>query len=206
MSVRIKICGITCLADAKAAARAGADAVGFVFYGPSPRCVDVGTAQAIVAGMPPFVATVGLFVNASGAEVVRVLEQVRLTTLQFHGEESPEDCERYGLPYVKAIRMSERVDLVAAERRYEKAQGLLLDTYVKDRVGGTGLVFDWDRIPRNLQKPVILAGGLDAHNVQEAIRRVGPYAVDVSGGVESAPGRKDVASMQLFCRRVRETP
>ncbi|MHB8254852.1 MAG: phosphoribosylanthranilate isomerase [Acidiferrobacter sp.] len=204
MAIRIKICGITRPADAKAAVLAGADAIGLVFYKPSPRFVDIATACAIMKELPPFVASVGLFVDAAPREIMMVLEEVRLTTLQFHGQESPEDCERYGWPYLKAIRMADGVDLAAMERRYLKAQGLLLDSYQKGRPGGTGQVFDWDRIPRGLQKPLVLAGGLDADNVQAAIAQVRPYAVDVSGGVESALGLKDALRMQQFCRRVRE--
>ncbi|HUW98321.1 MAG TPA: phosphoribosylanthranilate isomerase [Acidiferrobacter sp.] len=204
MSTRIKICGITRPADARAAVAAGADAIGLVFYKPSPRSVDMATAQAIIRELPPFVASVGLFVDAKPGEIAMVLSQVRLTTLQFHGDESPEECERYDWPYLKAIRMADDVDIMDAQRRYAKAQGLLLDTYQKDRPGGTGRAFDWDRIPQGLEKPLVLAGGLDADNVQRAIMRARPYAVDVSGGVESAPGLKDQSRMELFCHRVRE--
>ena len=204
MPIRIKICGITRPSDAIAAVEAGADAIGLVFYKQSPRSVDIATARAIMRVLPPFVASVGLFVDAKVSEITLVLEQLRLTALQFHGEEPPEDCERYGVPYLKAIRMADDVDLICAQQRYEKAQGLLLDTYQKDRPGGTGQLFDWRRIPRDLQRPLILAGGLHADNVQAAIAQVRPYAVDVSGGVESAPGLKDPSRMQLFCRRVRE--
>jgi len=204
MSTRIKICGITRPSDAKAAVAAGADAVGLVFYKSSPRLVDVATARAIIEELPPFVASVGLFVDAKASEIAMILEHVRLTTLQFHGDESPEECDRYDRPYLKAIRMADGVDLVDVQRRYANAQGLLLDTYQKGRPGGTGQAFDWGRIPQDLHKPWVLAGGLNADNVQEAIARVRPYAVDVSGGVESAPGLKDPLRMQLFCRRVRE--
>ncbi len=204
MMTRIKICGITRLADAEGAVEAGAQAIGLVFYGQSPRVVDVAVARAIVASLPPFVASVALFVNAGTDEIAKIVDYVRPTSLQFHGAESPEDCNLHGLPYLKAIRMTDDVDLLAAERRYETAQGLLLDAYQKDRPGGTGVVFDWSRIPPTLRKPVILAGGLDADNVQVAIAAVHPYAVDVSSGVESAPGIKDRGRMQGFCRRVQE--
>lgn len=204
MTTRVKICGITRLADAQGAVEAGAQAIGLVFYGQSPRVVDVAVARTIVASLPPFVASVALFVNAPSDEIAKIVDYVRPTSLQFHGAESPEDCALHGLPYLKAIRMTDDVDLLAAERRYETAQGLLLDTYQKGRPGGTGRVFDWGRVPPTLRKPVILAGGLDADNVQAAIAAVHPYAVDVSGGVESAPGVKDRGRMQGFCRRVQE--
>lgn len=204
MTTRVKICGITRLVDAEGAVAAGAQAIGLVFYGQSPRVVDIKVARAIVASLPPFVASVALFVNAPADEIARIVDYVQPTSLQFHGAESPEDCALHGLPYLKAIRMTDDVDLLAAERRYETAQGLLLDTYQRDRPGGTGTVFDWGRVPPTLRKPVILAGGLDADNVQAAIAAVHPYAVDVSGGVESAPGIKDRGRMQGFCRRVQE--
>ncbi len=204
MATGIKICGITRPADAEKAVEAGARAIGLVFYRQSPRVVDWAVARAIVAALPPFVASVALFVDAQASEIAKIVDYVRPTTLQFHGAESPEDCASHGLPYLKAIRMTDDVDLLAAERRYEAAQGLLLDSYQKDRPGGTGRVFDWSRVPRGLRKPVILAGGLNADNVQAAIIAVRPYAVDVSGGVESALGVKDHGRMQLFCRRVQE--
>lgn len=204
MAIGIKICGITRPVDAERAVEAGARAIGLVFYEQSPRAVDLVVARAIVAALPPFVASVALFVDAPASKIAKVVDYVRPTTLQFHGAESPDDCAAYGLPYLKAIRMTDDVDLLAAERRYEAAQGLLLDSYHKDRPGGTGRVFDWSRVPPILRKPVILAGGLNADNVQAAIAAIRPYAVDVSGGVESAPGVKDHGRMQLFCRRVQE--
>ncbi|MHB1512755.1 MAG: phosphoribosylanthranilate isomerase [Acidiferrobacter sp.] len=203
MPTRVKICGITSPADAQAAAAAGADAIGLVFYAPSPRAVDIDAACAIVAALPPFVTRVGLFVDAAPEEIERVLLNVALDVLQFHGRETPEDCGRYGRPYLKAIAMGEGVDLHAAEVRYAAAQGLLVDTYQKGRPGGTGRAFDWGLVPAGLAKPLILAGGLTPENVGEAIARVGPYAVDVSGGVESAPGIKDERRMRAFCRRAR---
>ncbi len=203
MPTRVKICGITSPSDAQAAAAAGADAIGLVFYAPSPRAVDIGAARAIVAALPPFVTRVGLFVDAAPEEIERVLSSVALDVLQFHGRETPADCERFGRPYLKAITMGEGVDLRAAEVRYAAAQGLLVDSYQKGRPGGTGRAFDWGLMPAGLAKPVILAGGLTPENVGEAIARVAPYAVDVSGGVESAPGIKDERRMQAFCRRAR---
>ncbi len=186
--------------DAAAAAAAGADAIGLVFYGPSPRHVTPDAARAIVAALPPFVTCVGLFVDAAPEEIEAVLRDVALDVLQFHGRETPEECQRYGRPYLKAIAMTEGVDVRAAEARYASAQGLLLDTHQKGRPGGTGQVFDWGRIPGDLGKPVILAGGLSPANVAAAIDQVRPYAVDVSGGVESAPGIKDERRMREFCR------
>ena len=186
--------------DAAAAAAAGADAIGLVFYGPSPRHVTPDAARAIVAALPPFVTCVGLFVDAAPEEIEAVLRDVALDVLQFHGRETPEECRRYGRPYLKAIAMAEGVDVRAAEARYASAQGLLLDTHQKGRPGGTGQVFDWGRIPGDLGKPVILAGGLSPANVAAAIDQVRPYAVDVSGGVESAPGIKDERRMREFCR------
>ncbi len=186
--------------DAAAAAAAGADAIGLVFYGPSPRHVTPDAARAIVAALPPFVTCVGLFVDAAPEEIEAVLRDVALDVLQFHGRETPEECRRYGRPYLKAIAMAEGVDVRAAEARYASAQGLLLDTHQKGRPGGTGQVFDWGRIPAGLGKPVILAGGLSPANVAAAIDQVRPYAVDVSGGVESAPGIKDERRMREFCR------
>ncbi|MHB1607215.1 MAG: phosphoribosylanthranilate isomerase [Acidiferrobacter thiooxydans] len=200
MPTRVKICGITRPLDAAAAAAAGADAIGLVFYGPSPRHVTLDAARAIVAALPPFVTCVGLFVDAAPEEIEAVLRDVALDVLQFHGRETPEECRRYGRPYLKAIAMAEGVDVRAAEARYASAQGLLLDTHQKGRPGGTGQVFDWGRIPAGLGKPVILAGGLSPANVAAAIDQVRPYAVDVSGGVESAPGIKDERRMREFCR------
>ncbi len=203
MPTRVKICGITRPEDAQAAAAAGADAIGLVFYRPSPRHVDIARARAIVAALPPFVARVGLFVDAAPEEIEEVLAAVAVDVLQFHGRETPEDCGRYGLPYLKAIAMGEGADLREAESRYAAAQGLLLDSHRQGRPGGTGRVFDWGCVPRDLAKPVILAGGLSVDNVAAAIAQVRPYAVDVSGGVETAPGIKDERRMREFCRRAR---
>ena len=203
MPTRVKICGITRPSDAQAAAAAGADAIGLVFYRPSPRHVDIDAARAILAVLPPFVTRVGLFVDAAPEEIEAVLAGVALDVLQFHGRETPEECRRYGRPYLKAIAMTEGVDVRAAESHYASAQGLLLDTHQKGRPGGTGQVFDWGRIPGGLGKPVILAGGLSPANVAAAIDQVRPYAVDVSGGVESAPGIKDERRMREFCRYAR---
>ncbi|MDY0207514.1 MAG: phosphoribosylanthranilate isomerase [Pseudomonas sp.] len=198
MRVRTKICGITCVEDALVAAQAGVDAIGLVFYAKSPRAVNVAQAQKIIAALPPFVSTVGLFVNASQAEVNAVLEQVPLDVLQFHGDETPEFCEGFARPYFRALRMQPGVDIAARAAQYRGAQGILLDAWVPGVHGGTGERFDWAQIPSNLAKPLILAGGLNAHNVTQAIHEVQPWAVDVSGGVEASHGVKDADKVRKF--------
>lgn len=203
-NVRSKICGITRIEDALAAAEAGADAIGFVFYAKSPRAVDVRQARAIIAELPPFVTTVGLFVNASRCELNEILEAVPLDLLQFHGDETPQDCEGYHRPWIKALRVRPGDDLEAACRLYAGARGILLDTYVPGVPGGTGEAFDWSLVPARLSKPIILAGGLSADNVGQAIAQVRPYAVDVSGGVEQAKGIKDAAKIEAFMRAVKQ--
>lgn len=199
---RAKICGITRIEDAMAAVAAGADAIGLVFYAPSPRHVDTGQAAAICAALPPFVTTVGLFVDASEAEISAVLERVPLDLLQFHGDEPAEFCRRFSRPWIKAVRMAEGVDLHAVAERYQGARALLLDSYRQGMPGGTGETFDWARIPAGFGVPVILAGGLQPDNVVEAIRQVRPYAVDVSSGVEQEKGIKDVRKINAFMRGV----
>ncbi|MFI8556558.1 phosphoribosylanthranilate isomerase [Pseudomonas putida] len=203
-NVRSKICGITRIEDALAAADAGADAIGFVFYAKSPRAVDVRQARAIIAELPPFVTTVGLFVNASRCELNEILEVVPLDLLQFHGDETPADCEGFHRPWIKALRVRPGDDLEAACQLYGGAQGVLLDTYVAGVPGGTGEAFDWSLVPAGLSKPVILAGGLSAGNVGQAIAQVRPYAVDVSGGVEQSKGIKDAAKIDAFMRAVKQ--
>jgi len=203
-NVRSKICGITRIEDALAAAESGADAIGFVFYAKSPRAVDVRQARAIIAELPPFVTTVGLFVNASRCELNEILEAVPLDLLQFHGDETPADCEGYHRPWIKALRVRPGDDLEAACQQYAGARGILLDTYVPGVPGGTGEAFDWSLVPASLSKPIILAGGLSADNVGQAIARVRPYAVDVSGGVERAKGIKDAAKIDAFMRAVKQ--
>ncbi len=203
-AVRIKICGITRIEDALLAAEAGADALGFVFYPNSPRAVTIEQAQAIVAELPPFVQTVGLFVNASRREIDDVLDSVPLGLLQFHGDEGVADCECYHKPYLKALRVHSGMDVAAVVDAYPSAAGVLLDTYVQGVPGGTGEAFDWSLVPVGLSKPVILAGGLHAQNVRAAIAAVKPYAVDVSGGVELSKGLKDAAKVRAFIRACRE--
>ncbi|MCF6337040.1 MAG: phosphoribosylanthranilate isomerase [Gammaproteobacteria bacterium] len=203
MTTRIKICGITRPEDAQQAAALGVDAIGLVFYDPSPRNVDIAQACAVVNSLPPFVTSAGLFVNAMDSEIRGVLNQVNLDLLQFHGEESPEFCARFNRPYIKAIRMRDDVDLQVEADKYAQAQGLLLDAYHPALPGGTGESFEWTRVPGDLPMPVILAGGLSADNVGEAIRIVQPYAVDVSGGVEAEKGVKDWGKMADFVAGVR---
>ena len=204
---RVKICGITRVEDALSAVHAGADAIGLVFYAPSPRCVSIAQAQAIIAAMPPFISVVGLFVNATIAEIQSTLSQVRLDIIQFHGDETPQDCEhacaQINLPYYKAIRVKPDTNLLQYAIDFKDAKALLLDTYSEKAYGGTGHVFDWNLIPKNLTKPVILAGGLVPENVAAAIKQVQPYAVDVSGGVELSKGIKDAAKIAAFMQAVK---
>lgn len=203
MRTRVKICGITRENDALAAVRAGADAIGLVFYPSSPRAVDAKRALSVVRRLPPFVSVVGLFVDAAPEDIRRILETVPLDILQFHGDETPDACGGYGRPYIKAIRMRDGVDLHRSMETYGAASGLLLDTYRQGRPGGTGAVFDWNRIPTALAERIVLAGGLNPDNVESAVRRVRPYAVDVSGGVEREKGVKDPAKIAAFMRGVR---
>jgi phosphoribosylanthranilate isomerase len=199
----VKICGITRPEDGVRAALLGADAIGLVFYAPSPRAVTVEQAIDIAAALPPFVTRVGLFVNAGPAEVETVLDAVGLDMLQFHGDEAEADCVCFGYPYLKAISMRPGRDIAAALRAYPSASGILLDAYHPAVAGGSGEAFDWDRIPTERPQPIILAGGLHAVNVAEAVRQVRPYAVDVSSGVEVAKGIKDATMMADFIRGVR---
>lgn len=199
---RVKICGITRPEDGAAAARLGADAIGLVFYPPSPRAVGIERAAEIVQALPPFVTAVALFVNASPQDIRDVLARVPVGVLQFHGDESPEDCAGFGRPYIKAVSMRDGVNVRRFAREYASAQALLLDTYREGVPGGTGARFEWSRVPADVDRPVILAGGLNHENVVPAIRQVHPYAVDVSGGVESGRGIKDARRIRAFMREV----
>jgi phosphoribosylanthranilate isomerase len=203
---RIKVCGITRIEDAHAAALAGADAIGLVFYPPSPRCLELDAARVLREAIPAFVSTVALFVNPTADAVRAVLESVRPSMLQFHGEETPGFCAQFGTPYVKACRVkngiSTEADLLEYLRLYADAAGWLLDSHV-EAYGGVGERFDWSLAPRRSMRPLILSGGLTRDNVGEAIRRVRPWAVDVSSGVESAKGIKDAASIGAFVSEVR---
>ena len=200
---RVKICGIREPEHARIAAEAGADAIGVVFYRPSPRFVEVAQAAAVVAALPPYVMAVGLFVDASEVEVRCVLDSVRLDLLQFQGEEPAGFCERFGVPYVRAVRMEQGTDLVEYAGRFSRAKALLLDAHVPGQPGGTGRTFDWQGIPRGLPIPVILSGGLTVENVARAVREVKPWAVDVSSGVETGRGSKDPRKIVDFIRSVR---
>jgi len=199
---RVKICGITRVEDALIAVGHGADAIGLVFYPPSPRYVPPALAAEIVNALPAFVTVVALFVDASRADIEAVLSQVDIDLIQFHGQETADECRQYGKSYMKAIRVKSDTNLVQYATEYSDAKALLLDTYADGVPGGTGQVFDWALIPKNLSKPVVLAGGLDAENVEQAIRQVEPYAVDVSGGVEFKKGIKDAAKIAAFMRGV----
>lgn len=198
MRTRAKICGITRLEDALAAVEYGADAIGLVFYKPSPRYVSIEQAATISAALPPFVSVVALFVDPTQAEVNAVLSRVRIDVLQFHGEESEVACAQYSLPYLKVIRVKTDTNLIQYAQAYGTAKALLLDTYSEHAVGGTGQVFDWSLIPNNLPVPIILAGGLTPENVNEAVKQVKPYAVDVSGGVETSKGIKNSVKIAAF--------
>lgn len=199
---RVKICGITRLEDAQAAVAAGADALGFVFYAPSPRSVEVEQAAKIIAALPAFVTTTALFVDAERDFIDRVINETRIDLLQFHGNETEEFCSSFSRPYIKAIRMKPGVDLATEVGAFASSQAILLDAYRPGVPGGTGEVFDWDRIPKPHPAPIILAGGLAAENVAEAIKTVNPYAVDISGGVEQSKGIKDAVKIEQFMHEV----
>lgn len=202
MRTRVKICGITRPQDGVDAALAGADAIGFVFYPPSPRFISVDRAIEIREALPPFVQTVALFVNPGAAEVGEVVARVRPSMLQFHGEEAPEFCGRFGTPWLKACRVKQGVDLLEYFRSYPGASGWLADAFVEG-YGGAGQIFDWSLVPAQRDKPLVLSGGLAQGNVREAVRRVKPWAVDVSSGVESAKGIKDAAKIAAFIQEVK---
>ena len=201
---RVKICGITRIEDALTAASNGADAIGLVFYQHSPRHVNLAQAKQLADALPPFVTIVGLFVNAEAAFVRKLLQQLPLDLLQFHGDEKAEYCAQFGRPYLKAIRVKAETDLLQCAADFRSAKGLLLDAHVKDIPGGTGATFDWSWIPKKLSLPVILSGGLDSENVAAAIAQVRPYAVDVSSGVEANKGIKDAAKIAAFIKEVKQ--
>lgn len=198
MLPRVKICGITRPEDGVEAARLGADAIGLVFYEKSPRNVSLEQARTIVRELPPFVSVVALFVNPDEAFVLRVLDACPVDILQFHGEESPEFCRSFSRPYLKAVRVRPGVDLLEWAAAYHDARGLLADAFVEGAHGGTGAVFDWTLLPADLPLPLILSGGLTPDNVQDAVTKVQPAAVDVSSGVEQGKGIKDAAKMAAF--------
>ena len=198
----MKICGITRPGDARAAAEAGADAIGLVFYPPSPRFLSVDRALEIRDALPPFVQTVALFVNPDAAQVAQVIGRVKPAMLQFHGDETPRFCHDFGLPYIKACRVRAGFDLLEYLRPFSRAAAWLLDSHVEE-YGGVGERFDWSLAPKVHERPLVLSGGLAPGNVAEAVRRVRPWGVDVSSGVESAKGLKDAAKIAAFVAEVR---
>ncbi len=203
MRTRVKICGITRVEDARAAVEAGADAIGLVFYPPSPRHVELAQAAAIAAVLPPFVTTVGLFVNADAETIAEAVNACGIDLLQFHGNECPDYCSEHGRPWIRALRMKDDIDLAAEAERFAGARGLLLDAFRPGVPGGTGETFDWSRIPVGMAGRIVLAGGLTPDNVEQAVRQVRPFAVDVSGGVEREPGIKDAEKIARFVQAVR---
>jgi len=200
---RIKICGVRRESDVEAAVEAGADAIGLVFYAPSPRHLSVSRAAELARALPAFVTPVGLFVNAAVPEVEAAVAAIPGLMLQFHGDETPGFCARFARPYLKVVRMVTGVDLLDSSRRFASAQALLLDAPV-EAYGGGGKVFDWSLVPASVARPVVLSGGLHAGNVIAGIQQVRPWAVDVSSGVESTRGVKDAALIRGFCEAVRE--
>ncbi len=199
--MKIKICGFTSAQNASQAAMLGIDAIGLVFYDKSPRNTSVDNAIDIVNSLPPFVNRVGLFVNAESSFIDEVLCEVPLDTLQFHGDESPIECAQYAMPFIKALRVNQETNIVQKADDYHQASGLLLDAYNQDAYGGTGESFDWSLARVDIDLPIILAGGLNPNTVAEAIGQVNPYAVDVSSGVESAKGIKDIEKIKEFIKQ-----
>ncbi len=218
---RIKVCGLTRLADAEAAVMHGADALGLIFWKPSPRYIDPLAAQPLVSCAGPFVATVGVFVNPTRDEVLRAIEQAGISTLQFHGEEDPDFCASFQRPWIKAFKVGQPVsqvlprksasvpggeqgDLLESTLSYQAASAWLFDAFDARLVGGTGEAFDWNLVPKNLARPLVLSGGLNVSNVGDAVRRLRPYAVDVSSGVELDKGIKDAGRIAAFIHGVRD--
>lgn len=204
MRTRIKICGFTRVEDAVTAARLGVDAVGLVFYPPSPRNVEIQQAIKIARALPAFTSAVALFVDADARAIETVLQRVAIDLIQFHGDETAEFCRSFNKPYIKAIRVRRGLDVTELAERYHDAAGLLLDAYHPDAKGGTGCAFDWDLIPDACPLPIILAGGLGPENARLAVQSVRPYAVDVSSGVEAGKGIKDAGKMAAFVREVEQ--
>ena len=204
MSTRVKICGITRIEDALTAIRLGANAIGFIFWDKSARYIDPKEARKIVMALPPFVTVVGVYVNPSSEWVEETCSIAGLNLLQFHGDELPEFCSQFPLPYIKAVRIRSGIDLLQYAAQYSSSNGLLLDSYVEGVPGGTGRTFEWSLIPENLSLPLIVSGGLHAKNVCEAIREAKPWAVDVSSGVEITKGIKDADKIAAFMTGVRD--
>lgn len=201
--MKIKVCGFTQAQNAHDASLLGIDAVGLVFYDKSPRYVEIERALEIVQALPPFINRVGLFVNADSYFIDEVLCEVPLDTLQFHGDETPQECQQYGLPFMKALRVNEQTNIPKLAQDYYQANGLLLDAYNSTTYGGTGESFDWSLAKVELDLPIILAGGLNPETVGKAIQQVNPYAVDVSSGVESSKGIKDIQKIQQFIQQAK---
>jgi phosphoribosylanthranilate isomerase len=204
MRTRVKICGFTRVDEAVYAARLGVDAIGLVFYPPSPRHVEIEQAVQIVQALPAFTSVVALFVDEQEDRIREVLAQVAIDCIQFHGDEPAKVCRIYGKRYIKAVSMQDGIDIPALALAYHDAAGLLLDAYHPDAKGGTGSQFDWDLIPKHCALPIILAGGLDASNAKQAVHTVRPYALDVSSGVEVKKGIKDALKMAAFIKQVNE--
>ena len=205
MSVRIKVCGITRSEDALSAIELGADALGFVFWPKSSRSVTPDIVCQIESTLPPFINKVGVYVDPTADWVAETSAAGCLSLLQFHGDESPDFCDQFSLPYIKAIRVKDGIDLLQCAIRYRNARGLLLDTYTAGMPGGTGHVFDWALVPQDLPLPVILSGGLNPNNVASAIKQTRPWAVDVSSGVEATKGIKDKIKIAAFMQGVKDS-
>ncbi len=199
---RVKFCGLTHEEDIAQAVKLGVDALGFVFYAPSSRSVAPDHAAMLTSSVPAFVTRVGLFVNEQPAVIQNIFERTRLNLIQYHGDETPEFCDAVGLPFIKAFRVRPGIDIQTEMERYPDASGFLLDAYVKGQPGGTGERFDWGMIPQS-NAPIILAGGLSPDNAKDAIEQVAPWALDVSGGIETKPGRKDPDKMMRFMNACR---
>ena len=199
---RVKFCGLTHEEDIARAVKLGVDALGFVFYGPSSRNVALDHAAMLTSSVPAFVTRVGLFVNEQPETIQKIFERTGLNLIQYHGDESPEFCDAVGLPFIKAFRVRPGIDIQPELDRYPNASGFLLDAYVKGQPGGTGERFDWGLIPQS-NSPIILAGGLSPDNAKDAIEQVAPWALDVSGGIETKPGRKDPDKMMRFMNACR---
>ena len=204
LRTRIKVCGITRASDAHAAVRFGVDALGFVFVTRSPRYVSPERAAEIIATLPPFVTVVALFMDNTSEEIEHAMQRIRFDLLQFHGSEAPQFCTEFGMPYIKAVPMGGGVDPQAFAQAHADAKGFLLDSHAVGEAGGSGTAFDWKRIPQNLGKPIILAGGLTPANVRDAVIEARPYAVDVSSGVEASKGIKDADKIAAFVKAVQE--
>jgi len=200
--VRVKFCGMTRVRDVEIAASLGVDAVGFIFYKKSPRCVTVEKVKELLKALPPFVTSVGVFAEEDEKNIEAILKQVPLDLLQFHGKESPSFCAQFGKPYIKALPMKEGVDIISACLEYEDAKALLLDTYDPHQLGGQGRSFNWTLIPPQCPKPLILAGGLNVSNIKEAVNMVKPYGVDINSGIETKPGEKDETKMKAFMKEI----